>query len=94
MVNSTDKKIVTGQCPRGMVLDAKGRVLVGNSAKSAITYTKNMNVLADKMYAEANQLTKYLTIDKLDTLTERDQIDYYLSNPKNLKKWNARLTKI
>lgn len=93
MVNSTDKKIVTGNVPRGMVLDAKGRVLVGNSAKSAITYTKNMNVLADKMYAEANQLTKYLTIDKLDTLTERDQIDYYLSNPKNLKKWNARLPK-
>lgn len=29
MVNSTDKKIVTGNVPRGMILDSKGRVLVG-----------------------------------------------------------------
>ncbi|KRM21172.1 transpeptidase penicillin-binding protein 2B [Latilactobacillus graminis DSM 20719] len=92
MVNSTDKKIVTGNVPRGMILDAKGRVLVGNSAKPAITYTKNMNVLADKMYTEANQLTKYLTVST-DKLTERDQIDYYLSNPRQLKKWNAKLPK-
>ncbi|MED9788013.1 MAG: penicillin-binding transpeptidase domain-containing protein, partial [Latilactobacillus curvatus] len=92
MVNSTDKKIVTGNVPRGMILDSKGRVLVGNTAKPAITYTKNMNVLADKMYAEANKLTQYLTVPT-DKLTERDQIDYYLSNPKNLKKWNAKLPK-
>lgn len=92
MVNSTDKKIVTGNVPRGMILDSKGRVLVGNTAKPAITYTKNMNVLADKMYSEANKLTQYLTVPT-DKLTERDQIDYYLSNPKNLKKWNAKLPK-
>ncbi len=92
MVNSTDKTIVTGNVPRGMVLDSKGRVLVGNSAKSAISYTKNMNVLSDKMYKEANELTQYLTV-KTDTLSKRDQIDYYLSNPANLKKWNAKLPK-
>lgn len=91
-VNSTDKTVVTGNVPRGMILDAKGRVLVGNSAKPAIAYTKNMNVLSDKMYQEANELTKYLTV-KTDTLSKRDQIDYYLSNPTNLKKWNAKLPK-
>lgn len=90
MVDSTDKKIITKNVPRGVIKDSQGRTLVGNQGNPAITYTKSINTQASKMYQEAKQLSRYIEMDT-STLSQRDQIDFYLSDPDQLKKWNAKL---
>nr|WP_057768802.1 penicillin-binding protein 2 [Lactobacillus selangorensis] len=91
-VNSTDQTTVSGAVPRGMMYDTKGRVLVGNKAQSAITYTKGADTLSTQMYAVANKLGTYITVDT-DTLTPQDKADYYLADAHNLKTTNAKLPK-
>lgn len=84
-VQRTDKTVVTSNVPRGMIYDANGRVMVGNKANNAISYTKDADVLSTDIYKTANKLTQYLSVD-VGHLTKRDKIDYYLANTKNLKR--------
>ncbi len=79
-VNRTDKTVMTGSVPRGMIYDSKGRLLVGNSTQNAITYTKSGSVKSTDIYQIVNRLTKYLTVEKTN-LTSRDKADYILSAP-------------
>lgn len=79
-VNRTDKTVMTGSVPRGMIYDSKGRLLVGNSTQNAITYTKSGSVKSTDIYQIVNRLTKYLTVEKTN-LTNRDKADYILSAP-------------
>ncbi|AYE38554.1 penicillin-binding protein 2 [Companilactobacillus zhachilii] len=79
-VDRTDKTVMTGSVPRGMIYDSKGRLLVGNSTANAITYTKSGSVKSSDIYTIANRLTKYMTVD-VDNLTERDKADYILAAP-------------
>ncbi len=73
----TTKKTV----PRGKIYDSEGRLLVGNEAKLAITYTREYTVNSKQMIEVAKELTKYVTIDTSD-LKERDLKDYwYITNP-------------
>ncbi|WP_089747198.1 penicillin-binding transpeptidase domain-containing protein [Granulicatella balaenopterae] len=73
----TTKKTV----PRGKIYDSEGRLLVGNEAKLAITYTREYNVKSKQMMEVAKELTKYVWIDTKD-LKERDLKDYwYINNP-------------
>ena len=39
-VQQTDQKIVSNNVPRGVMYDSSGKILVGNKANNAITYTK------------------------------------------------------
>lgn len=79
-VDRTDKTVMTGNVPRGMIYDSKGRLLVGNSTANAITYTKSGSVKSSDIYTIVNRLTKYITVDT-GNLTDRDQADYILAAP-------------
>jgi len=79
-VDRTDKTVMTGNVPRGMIYDSKGRLLVGNSTANAITYTKSGSIKSSDIYTIVNRLTKYITVDT-GNLTDRDQADYILAAP-------------
>ena len=79
-VDRTDKTVMTGSVPRGMIYDSKGRLLVGNSTSNAITYTKSGSVKSSDIYTIANRLTKYINVETTD-LTSRDKADYILAAP-------------
>ncbi|WP_425430293.1 peptidoglycan D,D-transpeptidase FtsI family protein [Companilactobacillus nuruki] len=79
-VDRTDKTVMTGNVPRGMIYDSKGRLLVGNSTSNAITYTKSGSVKSSDIYTIANRLTKYMTVE-VGNLTKRDKADYILAAP-------------
>ncbi|GKQ42533.1 cell division protein FtsI [Companilactobacillus sp. RD055328] len=91
-VERTDKSIITSSVPRGIIYDSKGRVIVGNEAKNAITYTRGSDVSSTQMYNIANQLSKLINVDT-DKLTKRDKIDYYLTNTSNFQKVYDKLPK-
>jgi cell division protein FtsI/penicillin-binding protein 2 len=91
-VEKTDKTTITSSVPRGMIYDEKGRVLVGNKANNAISYTKSVDALSSDIYKTANRLSQWVSVDT-GNLTRRDKADYYLANAKNLKKVEASLPK-
>lgn len=91
-VNQTNESIVSGNVPRGMIFDSKGRVLVGNNAKNAISYTKGVDTLSTQMYQVANRLSNYITVDT-SKLSKQDKADYYLANASNLKRETNDLPK-
>ncbi|MFK5279901.1 penicillin-binding protein 2, partial [Lacticaseibacillus paracasei] len=53
-VDRTNKTVVTGNVPRGLIFDSKGRALVTNKANNAITYTKSVGAKSQQMYDIAN----------------------------------------
>lgn len=83
-VKRSDTTTQTNNVQRGMIYDSTGKVMVGNEAKQAITYTKGQNVSSDDLYKIANRLGKYLTVSTA-RLTTRNQQDYYLAQNSNLK---------
>lgn len=83
-VDRTDQTVVTGNVPRGLIYDSKGRELVTNKANNAITYTKNANATAAQMYKTANELAKYIAVTPTG-LHSRDYADYYLADPQVTK---------
>ncbi|UQS82560.1 penicillin-binding protein 2 [Bombilactobacillus folatiphilus] len=84
-VERSDKTIINGNVPRGLIYDSKGRLIVDNQASSAITYTRSASVKTTDMYQIANRLQKFVTIDDVK-LSKRDQADYYLAPTKNYQK--------
>lgn len=91
-LEKTDKSTITSSVPRGIIYDSKGRIIVGNKANNAITYTKGTGVTSTEMYNIANELSKLITVDT-SKLTERDRIDYYLTNSVKNQKVVAALPK-
>ncbi|USQ69659.1 penicillin-binding protein 2 [Companilactobacillus allii] len=91
-VNRTDKTVMTGSVPRGMIYDSKGRLLVGNSTENAITYTKSSGVKSSNIYTIVNRLTKYVSIEK-ETLSDRDKADYILAAPNKESKVAKQMPK-
>ncbi|MCD2256182.1 penicillin-binding protein 2 [Lactobacillus sp. CC-MHH1034] len=84
-VNRTDRTVIQGNVPRGMIYDSKGRVLVGNKANSAVTFTKSMNVKTSDLATVARRLSNYISVDT-SKLTDRDLADFYLSDNKKLQR--------
>ncbi|GEO78263.1 cell division protein FtsI [Companilactobacillus mindensis] len=91
-VDRTDKTVMTGSVPRGMIYDSKGRLLVGNSTANAVTYTKSGSVKSSDIYTIANRLTKYMNVEVTD-LTKRDQADYILAAPNKSAKVAKQMPK-
>lgn len=90
-VNRTGSTVVTGNVPRGVIYDAKGRVLVDNKSNAAITYTKSVGTPTEQMYKTANHLERLINVEA-GNLQERDELDYFLASPQNLKRVNKQLT--
>ncbi|MFD1393638.1 peptidoglycan D,D-transpeptidase FtsI family protein [Lacticaseibacillus jixianensis] len=91
-VDSTDSAVVTGAVPRGQIYDAEGRLLVANSANSAIVYTKSVGVSAATMRKTADELAKYVAIDQ-DGMRKRDYADYFLADKATEQAVIAKLPK-
>lgn len=91
-VQKSNSAVVSSQVPRGVMYDTKGRVLVGNRAKNAITYTKSVSTTTEDIYAISNALSRYITIND-EKPTEQQVIDYYLANKKNSAKESAKVPK-
>ncbi|MQS76509.1 penicillin-binding protein 2 [Lactobacillus halodurans] len=91
-VDRTDKTVMTGSVPRGMIYDSKGRLLVGNSTENAISYTKSGSVSSSDIYTIVNRLTKYMSVE-VDDLSSRDKADYILSAPGKSEKVTKQMPK-
>ena len=91
-VQQSDSTVVSNQVPRGVMYDAKGRVLVGNKATNAITYTKSASTTTAQIYQISNALSNYIKItDEKPTKQMTD--DYYLADEKNNTKIESLLPK-
>ena len=73
-VNRNDETIEKGNTPRGMFYDATGRVIVGNKAQAAVTFTRGTSVTSSTMREIATKLSKFMTIDT-KRLSERSKVD-------------------
>lgn len=91
-VQKSNSAVVSSQVPRGVMYDSKGRILVGNKAQNAITYTKSVSTTADDIYSISNKLSQYIRI-KNEKPTEQQVIDYYLGDKKNSTKETAKVPK-
>lgn len=91
-VNRSDQTIEKGNVPRGMFFDSTGRVIVGNKAQAAITFTRGTSVTAATMRQTALKLSKYLTIDT-QRLSERAKAEFYLADTKQSQKISDKLIK-
>ncbi|MDF7683110.1 penicillin-binding protein 2 [Lactobacillus sp. ESL0679] len=92
-VQKSNSAVVSSQVPRGVMYDSKGRVLVGNKAQNAITYTKSASTTADQVYSIANALSYYIRLND-EKPTEQQVIDYYLGNKTNSAKETAKVPKV
>jgi len=91
-VQKTDDTVVTSAVPRGIMYDDKGRVLVGNKANNAITYTKGSSVTSKQIYNISTALSQYITISN-EKPTALQLAAYYLGNSRNYAKEYAKLPK-
>ncbi|MDB6229423.1 peptidoglycan D,D-transpeptidase FtsI family protein [Lactobacillus amylovorus] len=91
-VQQSDSTVISNQVPRGVMYDAKGRVLVGNKATNAITYTKSASTTTTQIYQISNALSNYIKITD-EKPTKQMVADYYLADENNNTKISAQLPK-
>ena len=91
-VDSTDQNTVSKSVPRGIMYDSQGRILVGNKAINAVTYTRGLSTTSATMYKVANALSNYIEITD-EKPSERMVADYYLADSKREAKVKKALPK-
>ena len=91
-VAQNDSTIVSNQVPRGVMYDSKGRVLVGNKANTAITYTKGASTSSEQIYQISTVLSAYISITD-EKPTQPHPPPYYLADTANSTKIEAKLPK-
>lgn len=91
-VAQNDSTIVSNQVPRGVMYDSKGRVLVGNKANTAITYTKGASTSSEQIYQISTVLSAYISITD-EKPTQEQLAEYYLADTANSTKIEAKLPK-
>lgn len=91
-VEKTDSTVVSSQVPRGVMYDSRGRVLVGNKANNAITYTKGASTSSLQIYNISTALSNYISITD-EKPTDEMLAEYYLANQDNTTKIQAKLPK-
>ncbi|MGX7023341.1 penicillin-binding transpeptidase domain-containing protein [Vagococcus hydrophili] len=91
IVEKGQKSIIEENAPRGYIYDAKGKVLVGNKANQAILFTRSTGMTAEEIKKISKQIVDLIAIEP-EKLSERDKKDYILSDPKELKKAEGKLT--
>ncbi|ANZ98020.1 hypothetical protein BFC20_10060 [Brochothrix thermosphacta] len=90
-VEQTNSTTVTKNVPRGEIYDRNFKKLVANKPENTITYTRSTSTKSADMLKTAEKLSTMIKVDT-KSLTERDQIDYWiLKHPKEAKK-NTKLT--
>ncbi|WP_371858090.1 peptidoglycan D,D-transpeptidase FtsI family protein [Paucilactobacillus nenjiangensis] len=90
-VNRSEVSTQTGSVQRGAIYDSTGKVLVGNEAHQAITYTKGEDDTSTEIYKTAKTLSKYVSVSKTK-LTKRNKADYLLADTKKYKEITAKMS--
>lgn len=72
----TEDITVNNPVPRGKMFDRRGKVIVDNTPKNAITYT-NFGASQEEMLDVARRLAKLIKLEP-DKLQERDMKDYWI----------------
>lgn len=91
-VAQNDSTVVSNQVPRGVMYDSRGRVLVGNKANNAITYTKGSATTTKQIYDISNALSGYISITD-EKPTKQQLADYYLADQAHSTRIEAKLPK-
>lgn len=97
-VARTETTIAAGNVPRGEIYDANNRKLVGNTSKSAITYTRGRGVSSEEISEVAANLADLISmpsVSEIDNSSDfdisiRDMKDYYIA--RHTEEVNDRLT--
>lgn len=89
-VDSNENIEVNESVPRGRIYDRNGKLLVDNTSKKSITYTRGRMTTATEILETAAQLAKYIKMPT-NSLTKRDQQDYFILTHNNqVKKLMAK----
>ncbi len=89
-VDSNENIEVNESVPRGRIYDRNGKLLVDNTSKKSITYTRGRMTTTTEISETAAQLAKYIKMPT-DALTKRDQQDYFILTHNNqVKKLMAK----
>lgn len=83
-LNETYTYKVTSSNPRGKIYDSNGLVLVDNSIKKVISFTRDNKMTSDYLLEVANYLSKYCDLNDI-TVSKRERIDYYLADSNHYK---------
>jgi len=89
-VDSNENIEVNESVPRGRIYDRNGKLLVDNTSKKSITYTRGRMTTTTEISETAAQLAKYIKMPT-NSLTKRDQQDYFILTHNNqVKKLMAK----
>nr|WP_306675825.1 hypothetical protein [Streptococcus didelphis] len=72
---------VKNSSPRGLIFDAKGKLLVSNDAKDVTTYMRSPKASAEDIKAIAKKLSDYIRLPE-SKVSQRAIKDYYLADQK------------
>lgn len=78
-LNSSTTYTVTTSNPRGEIYDAAGNLLVSNTVKKVVAFTRSNTITAEEMKELAAKLSTLVTLTKTD-VTTRQKKDYYLAD--------------
>ncbi|TDM02903.1 penicillin-binding protein 2 [Macrococcus hajekii] len=76
-VASNENIEINESVPRGRIYDRNGKLLVDNTAKKAITYTRGRMTTTAEMIDVARELAKFISMPT-DKLTDMDKQTYYI----------------
>jgi len=82
---SASKTKVTTSSARGEIYDASGKLLVENTVKQVVSFTRNNKMTAADLKETAKKLLAYVGVTS-PTLTDRQLADYYLADQDVYKK--------
>ena len=73
------KSKITTSSVRGQIYDATGQPLVENTTKQVVTYTRDNKQTAGEIREIAQKLLSYVNVSDT-TVTDRQEVDYYLAD--------------
>ena len=76
-VDNNENIEINESVPRGRIYDRNGKLLVDNTSKRAITYTRDRMTSRGEILDTAKKLSKYIKMDT-SALTKRDKQDFYI----------------
>jgi len=84
-LEQTEDQTINTSVPRGRILDRNYKVIVGNKAEKAITYTRTTADSTDKMLKVAKALAKIVKASPSDLkqITDRDKKDFWILTHQN-----------
>ncbi|WP_164828444.1 penicillin-binding protein PBP2B, partial [Streptococcus sp. DD11] len=86
------KTKITTSSVRGQIYDAAGTPLVENTTKQVVTYTRDNRLTAGEIRETAQKLLGYVSVSDA-TVTDRQEVDYYLADSNVYKEVVDKLPK-